>query len=121
MGPLQRSVAAIALLAAACAAQAQSCAVPGDGTPLRRALLKVKYLPETERWELAAAKTAPAQYVLSLDAPLRHRGRCYWPIEARSAGQLWNRFYATPGGERLLVTGPGGELLTLQDWRKGAR
>lgn len=120
MGPLKVS-AAVALLAAACAAQAQSCAVPVDGTPLRRALLKVKYLPETELWELAATKNAPAQYLLSLDAPLRHRGRCYWPIEARSAGQLWNRFYATPGGEQLLVAGPGGKLLTLQDWRKGAR
>lgn len=110
-----------ALLLVACAAQAQDCAVPGDGTSLRRALLKVKYLPETELWELSAMKTAPVQYLLSLDSPLRHGGRCYWPIEARSAGRLWNRFYATPQGEHVLVAAPRGKLLALKDWRKAAR
>ena len=114
MGPLQGSLAA-ALLAAACAAQA--CEVPGDGTSLRRALLKVKYLPETEAWELAARKDAPVQFLLSLDAPLDRDGRCYWPIEASSAGKVWNTFYATPRGEDLLVAGPGGALRTLEAWR----
>lgn len=118
MGPLQ-GIAAVALLAAACAAQA--CEVPGDGTALRRALLKVKYLAETEAWEREAMKSAPVQYVLSLDTPLRHRGRCYWPVEARSGGKLWNRFLATPQGERVLVAGPQGKLLTLDDWRKSGR
>ena len=118
MGPLQGS-AALALLAAACAAQA--CEVPGDGTPLRRALLQVKVLAETEAWEREAMKAAPVQYLLSLDAPLRHRGRCYWPVEARSGGLLWQRFYATARGERLLVQGAQGKLLTLDDWRKAAR
>jgi hypothetical protein len=114
LGPIQRSVAA-ALLSVACAAQA--CEVPGDGTSLRRALLKVKYLPETEAWELAARKTATVQYVLSLDAPRDIEGRCYWPIEARSGGRLWHRFYATPRGEHLLVEAPGGKLLPLEAWR----
>lgn len=114
MGPFQGGVAA-ALLAAACAAQA--CEVPGDGTSLRRALLKVKYLPETEAWELEARKSAPVQFVLSLDAPLDREGRCYWPIEARSDGKLWNTFYATPRGDDVLVAGPGGALLTLDAWR----
>jgi hypothetical protein len=118
VGPLQ-GTAAVALLAAACAAQA--CEVPGDGTPLRRALLKVKYLAETEAWERAAMKTAPVQYVLLLDAPLKHRGRCYWPVEARSGGALWRRFYATAQGEHVLVAEPGGALLTLQAWRNSAR
>ncbi|HZN85453.1 MAG TPA: hypothetical protein VFB53_01590 [Burkholderiales bacterium] len=118
MGPLRGS-AALALLAAAFAAQA--CAVPGDGTPLRHALLKVKYLAETEAWERAAMQAAPVQYVLSLDAPLRHRGRCYWPVEARSGGALWQRFYATAGGERLLVQGTQGKLHTLDEWRKASR
>lgn len=118
MGPLQGS-AALALLAAACAVQA--CEAPGDGTPLRRALLKVKYLAETEAWEREAMKAAPVQYVLSLDAPLKFRGRCYWPVEARSGGALWHRFYATAQGERVLVSGPQGKLLTLADWRKAAR
>ncbi|MDH3320466.1 MAG: hypothetical protein OEO84_12365 [Betaproteobacteria bacterium] len=118
MGSFQGSVAA-ALLAAACAAQA--CEVPGDGTSLRRALLRVKYLPETETWELAARKTHTVQYVLSLDAPLDLEGRCYWPIEARSNGTLWRKFYATPRGEFLLVAGPEGRLIPLEAWRAGAR
>jgi hypothetical protein len=119
MGSFRRSLAALALLAAACAVQA--CDPPGDGSALRRALLKVKYLAETEAWERAAAQTAPAQYLLSLDAPLLYRGRCYWPIEARSGGVLWQRFYATAQGEQVLVSGPQGKLLTLDDWRKASR
>lgn len=118
MGSLQGSLAA-ALLAAACAAQA--CEVPDDGTSLRRALLKVKYLPETEAWELAARQRAPVQFLLSLDAPLERDGRCYWPIEASSAGKVWNTFYATPRGEDLLVAGPDGALLTLEAWRGATR
>jgi len=118
VGPFQRSVAA-ALLGAACVAQA--CEVPGDGTSLRRALLKVKYLPETETWELAARKIATVQYVLSLDAPREIEGRCYWPIEARSDGKRWNTFYATARGDFLLVEGPGGRLIPLEDWRNATR
>lgn len=118
MGPLQGSLAA-ALLAAACASHA--CDVPDDGTSLRRALLKVKYLPETEAWELEARKRAPVQYLLSLDAPLERDGRCYWPIEARSDGKPWNTFYVTPRGEDVLVAGPGGALLTLDAWRETIR
>lgn len=106
-------------LAAACAAQA--CEVPGDGTSLRRALLKVKYLPETEAWELAARGSATVQYVLSLDAPREIEGRCYWPIEARSDGKLWNRFYTTPRGEFVLVEQAEGNLVALDAWRKATR
>jgi len=118
VGPLQGSLAA-ALLAAACAAQA--CEVPGDGTSLRRALLKVKYLPETEAWELDARKRATVQYVLTLDAPRELEQRCYWPIEARSDGKVWNTFYATARGESVLVAGPDGTLLSLAAWRALAR
>jgi hypothetical protein len=100
---------------------AQACEVPGDGTSLRRALLKVKYLPETEAWELAARGNATVQFVLSLDAPREIEGRCYWPIEARSDSEVWNTFYATPRGEHLLVAGPGGKLLTLEAWRSATR
>lgn len=95
--------------------------MPGDGTTLRRALLKVKYLPETELWELAARKTTTVQYVLSLDAPREHDGRCYWPIEARSDGVVWNTFYSSPQGEHVLVAGPGGTLIPLETWRASAR
>ena len=100
---------------------AQACEVPGDGTSLRRALLKVKYLPETEAWELAARDGATVQFVLSLDAPREIEGRCYWPIEARSDGELWTRFYVTPRGEFVLVEQAGGTLVPLEAWRKATR
>ena len=118
MGPLKGSLA-LALALAACAAQA--CEVPDDGTSLRRALLRVKYLPETELWELQARKNATVQYVLTLSEPIRHEGRCYWPIEARAAEKLWNLFYATPRGEHVLVAVPGGTLVPLERWRKATR
>ena len=111
--------AALALLLAASAPQA--CEVPGDGTSLRRALLRVKYLPETELWELQARKTATVHYVLSLHEPIELEGRCYWPIEARTADRLWNLFYASPGGERVLVAVPGGKLMPLEEWRAATR
>ncbi|MGH8721777.1 MAG: hypothetical protein ACREU4_07320 [Burkholderiales bacterium] len=111
--------ASFAALLAAFAAQA--CEVPGDGTSLRRALLKVKYLAETEAWELAARRTANVQYVLSLDDPRELDGRCYWPIAARSNGELWNTFFATPGGEHILVAAPDGSLVPLDAWRKSTR
>ena len=95
--------------------------MPGDGTSLRRALLRVKYLPETEVWELAQRKHADVQYLLSLDAPLEHDGRCYWPVEARSGGRLWNTFYVTARGEDILVAAPGPSLLPLEAWRAQRR
>ena len=61
------------------------------------------------------------QYVLSLHAPIERNGFCYWPIEARSGDSLWNTFYATPGGERILVASPGGALVPLEDWRGATR
>lgn len=118
MGPL-RGIVALAL--AFVAGLSAACDVPGDGTSLRRALLRVKYLPETELWEQRARQAATVQYVLSLGQPIRHEGRCYWPIEARSAGRLWHRFYATPRGEQILVEGAGEALVPLAEWRKRAR
>lgn len=113
--------ASFAVLLAAGVAHAQGCDVPGDGTSLRRALLKVKYLPETEAWELSARKRATVQYVLSLYAPREVDGRCYWPIEARSDGRLWNTFYATARGEFLLIEGAAGALIPLDAWRDAIR
>jgi len=121
VGPLQRS-AAIALLAVSCAAHGADCRVPDDGSmPLRRAVMKVKVLAETEAWERAAMKTTAVRYVLSIDTPLQHGRRCYWPVEARAGEQVWNTFYVTPLGDRVLVAGPGGSLLTLDAWRAGRR
>lgn len=121
MGPFQRS-AAVALLAASFAAHGADCRVPEDGSsPLRRTIARVKYLAETEAWERAAMKTAAVQYVLLLDSPLRRGKRCYWPVQARAGGELWNTFYVTALGDRVLVVGSDGDLLTLEAWRKLAR
>jgi hypothetical protein len=118
---MRRAASVLCFASVLAAGAASACEVPGDGTSLRRALLKVKYLPETELWELAARKHAIVQYVLSLDAPLEQDGRCYWPIEARSAGKLWNTFYATPRGEHILLAGPEGKLIALEAWRSATR
>jgi hypothetical protein len=117
-----RKTAGIALLAACGTAFGADCRVPDDGSaPLRRAVAQVKYLAETEAWERAAMKTAAVQYVLLVDTPLQHGRRCYWPVQARAGDQVWNTFYVTPLGDRVLVAGPGGKLLTLDAWRKAAR
>jgi hypothetical protein len=42
-------------------------------------------------------------------------------VEARAGEQVWNTFYVTPLGDRVLVAGPGGSLLTLHAWRAGRR
>ncbi|HEX6692287.1 MAG TPA: hypothetical protein VF110_14190 [Burkholderiales bacterium] len=71
--------------------------------PLRRAVTKVKFLPETEAWAEAAHKTGVVvQYALLLERTLELRGRCYWTVEALAEGKLWRRFYVTPDGTRLL-------------------
>jgi len=117
VGPFRAGCLALALAAGSAAA----CEVPGDGTSLRRALLKVKYLAETEAWERTARRSSSVQEVLSLDAPLERAGRCFWPIEARSAGTTWQTFFATPRGEHILVAVPGDEPLPLEEWRTRAR
>ena len=91
--------------------------MPGDGTSLRRELLRVKYLPESEQWEVAERGKSTPRYVLSLSEPVVSAGRCYWPVEARAGGALWHRFYVTPGGEDILVELPGGARVPLEDWR----
>ena len=47
----------------------------------------------------------------------RERG----PIEARSDGTLWARFFATPNGDHVLVSGSGGKLVPLEEWRRTIR
>lgn len=120
MGPLRQSLA-LALFALCGAALGAGCPVPDDGTSLRRGLLKVKYLAETEAWEREAGKTSTVQYVLSVDAPIRQGKLCYWPVEARAGGELWHTFYVTASGDRVLVAVPGGKRLTLEAWRAARR
>jgi hypothetical protein len=70
--------------------------------PLRRAVAKVKYLPETEAWAAERHKAgAVVQYALRLDEPMRSNGRCYWPVEVRDGQKLWRRFYVTPDGKQI--------------------
>lgn len=121
MGPLALA-AALALGLTAGSAQAASCAVSDDsGSPMRRAVNKVKYLAETEAWEREAAKSATVQYVLLVNDPIRRGKTCYWPVEARAGGELWQRFYVTARGERVLVETAGGKLVTLDAWRAAIR
>jgi hypothetical protein len=121
VGPLQIA-AALALASAAGIAQAAGCPIPDDGSsPLRRTIVKVKYLAETEAWEREATKRSAVQYVLLVDAPLRRGKECYWPVEARAGGELWHRFYVTARGERVLVETADGKVLTLDAWRAARR
>jgi hypothetical protein len=114
--------AALALLAAPWFAEGADCSLPEEGgTPLRGAVTRVKHLAETEAWERGQGKSTAVKYVLSIDAPRRHGEICYWPVEARAGSETWNTFYVTPGGDRVLVAGPGGKLVTLDVWRKAAR
>lgn len=85
-------------------APALACPYPDEGNlPLRRAVAKVKYLPETEVWASSMHEAgAVVQYALLLDQPMRQNGRCYWPLEVRAGGRLWRRVYVTPDGKNLL-------------------
>jgi len=81
-----------------------ACEYPDEGNmPLRRAVAKVKYLPETEAWAASMHKAgAVVQYALRLDQPKQEHGRCYWPVEVRAQGKLWRRYYVTPDGKKVL-------------------
>jgi|SRR5688572_13318327 hypothetical protein len=87
-----------------CAAAAQACEYPDLGNlPLRRAVTKVKLLPEAEAWAEQAHKAGVVvQYALLLEQTVEQAGRCYWTVEAMAKGKLWRRFYVTPDGRRVL-------------------
>jgi hypothetical protein len=91
------------MLAAVAAAPAAACDVPNDGgnTPWRRAVAKVRYLPETEAMTQLQPDRSVMRYVVSLDAPRHLAGRCWWPVEVRVDGKLWKRFLVTPQGDAL--------------------
>lgn len=81
-----------------------ACDYPDEGNlPLRRAVSKVKYLPETEAWAGSMYESGVVvQYALLLDQPHHEHGRCYWPLELRAEGRVWRRYYVSPDGKRLL-------------------
>lgn len=97
MGPLAR-----VLILLFCT-PALACEYPDEGNmPLRRAVSKVRFLPQTEAWAQAMRETgAVVHYAVLLDQPKTDNGRCYWPVEVRAGSTLWRRFYVTPHGERL--------------------
>lgn len=118
MVPLSAGVLCALLLACG---TALACEYPDEGNmPLRRAVAKVKYLPETEAWATAMHENgAVVQYALLLDQPVRRSRRCYWPVEIRAAGKLWRRYYVTPDGQRLAqdprpATAPAGSRATTR-------
>ena len=91
------------------AAGAAACTYPDEGTmPLRRAVSKVRNLPDIEAWASTAHKTgAIVQYALFVDRELKKNGRCYWTVEARAEGKVWRRFFVSPDGKSLLPEKPG--------------
>jgi hypothetical protein len=95
---------ALLLGPASVALAADHCAYPDEGNmPLRRAVSRVKHLPETLEWSQARHDAGElVQYRLDLEQPQRHRGRCYWPVEVHAGGKLWRRFLVTPDGRHVL-------------------
>ena len=88
----------------ALALPALACDFPDEGanTAWRRAVSKVKYLPETEAMaEMQSRDRNVVQYVVSLDRPRQLAGRCWWPVEVRVEGKLWKRFLVTPDGSAV--------------------
>jgi hypothetical protein len=102
MTGLVRSSRAIAVGFLFCA-PALACEYPDEGNlPLRRAVAKVKFRPDTEAWAASMHKAGlVVQYALRLDEPRWADGRCYWPVELRADGRLWRRFYVTPDGRSV--------------------
>src|SRR5688572_14172208 len=87
-----------------CAATVHACDYPDLGNlPLRRAVTKVKLLPETDAWATSQRQAGNVvQYALQLERTLQRAGRCYWTVDAIAEGKLWRRFYVTPDGKRVL-------------------
>jgi len=82
---------------------ALACDYPDEGNmPLRRAVTKVRMLPEIEAWSAAVQRGGAAvQYALLLEQTLHSGGRCYWTIEVRADGKRWRTFYVSPDGKLL--------------------
>jgi hypothetical protein len=119
VGPVARS---LTLALCGIALPAAACEYPDEGNmPLRRAVAAVKALPETDAWHLALRLDRKSvQYVLYPHETLHFRGRCFWTLDAFGEWQLWQRFYVSPDGRRLLVEGAAGRPVTLSEWRSPA-
>jgi hypothetical protein len=82
------------------AAPTFACDYPDEGgMPLRRAVTKVRMLPEVEAM---ARSGSDVRYLVKLDEPVKLKGICYWPVEVRSDGALWHRYLVSPDGKKIL-------------------
>jgi hypothetical protein len=95
-------------LCAALAAPASACDFPDEGNmPLRRAVARVRYLPQIEAWSKARHDAGElVQYQLFLEPSIVLKGTCYWTLDVRGGAALWRSFYVTPDGKRLLPAAP---------------
>ena len=102
MASLMHRIGVVALFW--CATGAQACDYPDLGNlPLRRAVTKVKLLPQADAWAAELHKAGQVvQYALLLENTVEQSGRCYWTVEAIAGGKVWRRFYVTPDGKRVL-------------------
>ena len=80
-----------------------ACDYPDEGNlPLRRAVTKVRTLPDVEAWAKEMHdKGAVVQYAVSLDRPHRQERRCFWTVDVNAEGRTWKRYYVTPDGRGL--------------------
>ena len=75
--------------------------------PLRRAVSKVRFLPEVEAWANAVHKSgAVVHYALLLEETVEAAGRCHWTVEVRAGGGTWRRFYVSPDGGSVRAENP---------------
>ena len=103
---MSKSIAFIFCIAAASAAWA--CEYPDEGNmPLRRAVARVRYLPQIEAWSKARHDAGElVQYQLVLEPGIVLKGKCYWTLDVRGGAALWRSFYVTPDGKRVLAAAP---------------
>lgn len=82
-----------------------ACDYPDEGgMPLRRAVTKVRMLPDVDAWAQYMEKTeSKPQYLVRLDEPQLEAGTCYWPVEVRAGGKLWRRYLVTPDGKKVVL------------------
>lgn len=77
-----------------------TCEYPDEGgMPLRRAVSKVRMLPEVEALQRSATAI---QYLVKVDEPVRRKDGCYWPVEVRADGRLWRRYLVSPDGKKIV-------------------
>jgi hypothetical protein len=82
-----------------------ACDYPDEGTmPLRRALTRVKMLPETEVWQRERKDAGShVEFRLLLEKEVFLNRKCHWTVEALADGKLWRTFYVTPDGKSVLI------------------